>query len=127
MAFPLSDAEHIAIKRRIDSQPELIVAAAIRYDGAVIMVERPGRHGNCLNWLSHNTHIQRSIQHECGFLTNRGRFVEREEAGRIVLAEAQGSPGGTPVNNPRMCLFSEDMWNERDAEECETVLAEQIF
>lgn len=43
MAFPLSDAEHCWIKQRIESQQELIVAAAIRVDGATISFDRPGR------------------------------------------------------------------------------------
>jgi len=41
MAFPLSDEEHAAIKARIDSQDELIVAAAIRDGDVIVMVERP--------------------------------------------------------------------------------------
>lgn len=116
MAFPLTDEEHRAIKARIDGQEELIVAAAVRYDGATIMFPRPGRHGDCLNWLARIGVGRRpnGENHECGFVTNRGRFVGRAEAGRIVLANEQGSPGGTPINNPNMHLFSEDMWNEDD-------------
>lgn len=113
MAFPLSEDEHDLIQRRIDGQLELIVAAAVLHDGAIIMVPRPGRHGNCINWLSHHG-IGRGQNYECGFVTNRGRFVERLEAGRIVLANQQGSPGGTPENNPHMALYSEDMWNDLD-------------
>ena len=114
MAFPLTDAEHRSIRERIDGQDELIVAAAVRFDGAIISFPRPGRHGECLNWLAHRG-MNRSW-HDCGFLTNRGRFVGRKEAGRIVLAAEQGSPGGTPENNPHMALFSEDMWNDHDVE-----------
>jgi len=112
MAFPLTDTEHRAIRERIDGQDELIVAAAVQYDGATISFPRPGRHGDCLNWLHRYSLKPEGRNHVCGFLTNRGRFVGREEAGRIVLAAEQGSPGGTPENNPRMALFSEDMWNE---------------
>lgn len=112
MAFPLSSAEHEAIKRRIDAQPEIVVAAAVRHDGAIIFFERPGRHGNVLNWLSHHGISRDSRDH--GFVTNRGRFVDRADAGRIVLAAEQGSPGGTPETNPHMHLFSEDMWNDDD-------------
>lgn len=114
MAFPLSDQEHQAIKARIDGQTELVVAAAIRFDGLILSVQRPGRHGDCLNWLSRNGIGRKpnGENHECGFVTNRGRFVGRSEAGQIVLANEQGSPGGNPINNPHMGLFSEDMWNE---------------
>lgn len=110
MAFPLSDAEHAAIKARIDGQEELIVAAAIRWGDLVVMVERPGRHGNCINQM----HFAKLVHSDHGFITNKGRFVDRAEAGRIVLASGQGSPGGTPVSNPNMHLFSEDMWNDWD-------------
>ena len=113
MAFPLSDDEHRAIKSRIESQDELVVAAAVRVGARIVMVERPGRHGDCINWLS-GLGIGRGANNECGFLTNTGRIEGREEAGALVLANDQGSPGGTPVTNPRMGLFSEDMWNEDD-------------
>lgn len=112
MGFPLSDAEHVAIRQRIEGQEELIVAAAIRWGRVVVVAERPGRHGDCI-WPLHHVGADHSEQ---GFMTNRGRFVDRAEAGRIVLASGQGSPGGTPANNPGMHLFSEDMWNDTDTE-----------
>lgn len=117
MAFPLSNDEHAAIKRRIDGQQELVVAAAIRLGGATISFARPGRHGNCLNWLSHHGLGRINQEHDCGFLTNKGRFVDREEAGRIVQAAGQGSPRLDPPGiNPKEMLFSEDMWNDVDLE-----------
>lgn len=125
MSFPLSDAEHAAIKARIDSQVELVVAAAVRFDGAIIMFERPGRHGNCLNWLACHGIGRDARDH--GFVTNRGRFVDRREAGRIVVASAQGSFGGNAENNPHGCLFSEDMWNEIDVEPVEAIQPEEVF
>lgn len=126
MAFPLTDEEHGRIKGRIEGQVEIVVGAAVRYDGLVLSAERPGRHGDCLNWL-HRYGIGGGQNHECGFITNKGRFVGREEAGRIVLAAEQGSPGGTPTNNPRMALFSEDMWNDHDVEPTEAVKPEEVF
>jgi len=109
MAFPLSDAEHAAIKARIDGQEELVVAAALRFPGFVVMVERPGRHGNCINpmyrlGMTHGEH---------GFATNRGRFVDRQEAARIVKASGQGSTRDFGPGYPDS-LFSEDMWNDWD-------------
>ena len=95
MGFPLSDEEHAFIRDMIDGQREIVVAAAVLHDGAIIMVERPGRHGECINWLHHHG-IGLGTNYDCGFVTNRGRFVDREEAGRIVLSNDQGSPGGTP-------------------------------
>jgi hypothetical protein len=108
MAFPLSDEEHCRIRRRIEDRPELIVAAAIRWGDVVVMVERPGRHGNCI-WpmhaagLPHNDH---------GFLTSHGRFVDRLEAGKLVAETGQGSVR----TNCNGHLFSEDMWNDTDTE-----------
>lgn len=113
MAYPLSDAEHARIKARIDGQEELVVAAAIRTEGVVVMVERPGRHGNCINFL-HNRAPGVDYRAEQGFITNRGRFVNRQEAAAIVEASGQGS-GREGING----LFSEDMWNDRDREEGE--------
>lgn len=117
MSFPLSDAEHNAIKRRIEyAQEELVVAAAVRVDGATISFPRPGRHGDCLNWLARHG-ISRNDARDQGFLTNLGRFVDRAEAGRIVVAAGQGSPRLDPPGiNPNGHLFSEDMWNDVDAE-----------
>lgn len=112
MVFPLSDHEHVAIRRRIEEQPELVVAAAIRWGKVVVMAERPGRHADCI-WPLHSIGAD---YREQGFVTNRGRFVDRAEAGRIVLASGQGAPGGTPTSNPNMHLFSEDMWNDTDTE-----------
>lgn len=126
MAFPLTDAEHAAIKQRIDGQTEIIVGAAVRYDGATISFARPGRHGDCLNWLHHHG-IGRGQQHDCGFITNHGRFVDRQEAGRIVLDTGQGSPGGSPYNNPTMALFSEDMWNDSDVTPTAPIKPEEVF
>lgn len=119
MGFPLSDEEHAAIKARIEAQPELIVAAAIQVDWCgsklIVMAERPGRHGNCISAAGRiSGDAARGGEH--GFVTNRGRFVGRAEAGRIVLAAEQGSPGGSPRSNPNMHLFSEDMWNDHEDE-----------
>jgi hypothetical protein len=107
MGFPLSDAEHAAIKARIEAQQELIVSAAIRVDRWIVTVERPGRHGDCINFLH-------SLGQNCldqGFVTNRGRFVGREEAGQI--AEAAGQ---TTRREGLVGLFSEDVWNDLDVE-----------
>lgn len=119
MAFPLSDAEHAAIKARIESQEEIIVAAAIRSDGVIVMAERPGRHGNCINWMHH-----KGLDHrDQGFVTNRGRFVDRLEAGRIVEQSGQGSTRDLCNGN----LFSEDMWNDWDVSPRKPIDPSKIF
>lgn len=118
MAFPLTDAEHAEIKACIDAQKELIVAAAIRCNGVIISVERPGRHGDCINFM-HRLRLGYSDQ---GFLTNRGRFVGRVEAAEIVEASGQGSKRDG-ING----LFSEDMWNDWDVSPRTPIRPEDIF
>lgn len=109
MAFPLTNAEHARIKAMIEAQPEIVVSAAVRVDGKyIVAVERPGRHGNCINFLSGLGADYR----DHGFMTNRGRFVDRAEAGRIVLASGQGSCRDGLNGH----LFSEDLWNDEDVQ-----------
>lgn len=110
MAFPLSDAEHAAIRARIDGQAELIVAAAIEVEGVVVMAARPGRHADCINFI-HNRAPGVDYKSRQGFVTNRGRFVDRREAALIVEASGQGSTRDMGPGYPR-ALFSEDMWND---------------
>lgn len=109
MAYPLSREEHDAIEKRIQDQTELIVAAAVRHRDIIIMVERPDRHGHCLNFLHRYGIDPIEDNHECGFVTNRGRFVGRKEAGQIVIASKQGTYMDGP-SNPHGHLYSEDMW-----------------
>lgn len=105
MGFPLTKEEHDYIERLIQDQEEIIVAAAVRADGIIFMVERPGRHGECINFLS-----PRGLDYmDQGFVTNKGRFVDRQEAGRIAVKSGQGSTMGERVN---FNLFSEDLWAE---------------
>jgi hypothetical protein len=119
MAFPLSDEEHAKIKARIDGQPELIVSAAIRYKGWIFSVERPGRHGDCINFM-HSLGLDYTDQ---GFLTNRGRFVDRKEAADIVTASGQTEPR----DNCGGHLFSEDVWNDWDVTPRALIRPEDVF
>jgi hypothetical protein len=107
MAFPISPAEHYAIEARIAALPELIVAAAVRTPQGTITRERPARHGDLWALLPKGLATDDpDVVH--GFMTSRGRFVDRREAARLVVETGQGSPriheGYTPA------LFSEDMW-----------------
>jgi len=108
MAFPLTEYEHNYIEARIQEIPEIIVAAAVRYGDIIVFKERPGRHSDALNFGG-----RESRDH--GFVTSRGRFVDREEAGFIVKATGQGLPR-PGKSNPKQCLFSEDMWHNPDIE-----------
>lgn len=108
MGFPLTDAEHAAIKTLIDSQPELVVAAAIRIEPDLFLVtERPGRHGICISFL--HWRAPGVDYRDQGFMTNRGRFVDRKEAAELVAAAGQATKREDLTG-----LFSEDVWNDWD-------------
>ena len=83
---------------------ERITTAAIKSGGVIVTVERPGRHGECINWLNR---LGQDYMGQ-GFLTSHGRFVDRVEAGRIAKAAGQGEPRALCNGN----LFSEDLWLE---------------
>jgi len=107
MAFPLTQDEHKAIQARIDAQEELIVAAAVRTPLGTITRDRPARHGDLWPLLPAGMKTDDpDVVH--GFMTSRGRFVNRQEAARLVVETGQGTPrvheGYVPA------LFSEDMW-----------------
>ena len=104
MTFPLTQKEHEYIESRIQDIPEIIVAAAVKYGHRIVFAERPGRHSDAL-------YLNLADEFECGFVTSRGRFVGRKEAGEIVLATGQGSPR-PGKSNPNGMLFSEDMWHD---------------
>jgi hypothetical protein len=106
MSFPLTKKEHDYIETRIQEVPELIVAAAVRYGHQIMFVERPGRHHD-----SFVAGLRTDENYDCGFVTSRGRFVSRKEAGEIVLTTGQGSPR-SGKSNPKNHLFSEDMWHD---------------
>lgn len=107
MAFPLSRDEHRAIEARIQALPELIVAAAVRTPFGNITRERPARHGDLWLLLPRGMNADHEdVTH--GFMTSRGRFVDRQEAARIVVAMKQGTSRVFEGYEP--ALFSEDMW-----------------
>jgi hypothetical protein len=107
MAFPLEPNEHHSIEARIQALPELIVAAAVRTPFGNLTRERPARHGDLWALLPQGlTSDHEDVTH--GFMTSRGRFVDRQEAARIVVEAGQGSPNVHEGYVP--ALFSEDMW-----------------
>lgn len=111
MAFPITRAEHDAIEARIQELDELIVAAAVRTPHGIITRERPARHGDLWGALPRGlTSDHPDATH--GFLTSHGRFVDRLEAGNLVLETGQGSPRGKPALYDNY-LFSEDMWMDQ--------------
>ena len=93
---------------------ETIVAAAIQVDGilvegyapykVVLSVERPGRHHHVAWFLG--TH---GVDHpDQGFLTNTGRYVDRQEA--YVIAKAAGQILVKTGSAHVPTLYSEDVW-----------------
>lgn len=87
--------------------PERIAAAAIRVGGVVWTLPPPARHCHLLRAWSeaHWTDGEpaRIGEHEQGFVTTAGRFVEREDAARIAHAAGQLAKIISP-------LCSEDLW-----------------
>jgi hypothetical protein len=107
MAFPLNANEHHAIEATIQALPELIVAVAVRTPFGNITRERPARHGDLWTLLPRGmSSNDPDVTH--GFMTSRGRFVDRQEAARIVVQTGQGSPNVHEGYVP--ALFSEDLW-----------------
>jgi len=84
---------------------ETITEAAILHAGQPWSVPRPGRHGDVIARLAAAHPEDGPFVEEQGFLTSRGRFVDRAEAGRIALAAGQ-----TPALRRGNELYSEDLW-----------------
>ena len=84
---------------------EMILAAAIRHDGIVYSVPKPGRHHNVIRIMNRRGMGPETMR-EQGFLTNTGRFVDRKEACLIARAADQIMLKTEPVG----LLFSEDVW-----------------
>lgn len=86
---------------------ESIATAAIRVGGEVWTLPRPSRHHVLIHaWcLAHwrDGSPAKIGKHEQGFMTNSGRFVDREEAGRIAHEAGQTS-------RLYRCLMSEHLW-----------------
>lgn len=65
----------------------------------------PARHAQLL----HPTDGQNVGPDDQGFITSRGRYVDRKEALRIVIANGQ-TQIDHPARNAGGQLFSEDLW-----------------
>jgi PHP family Zn ribbon phosphoesterase len=88
---------------------ETIVAAAI-YHGATISLPPPARHHTILNFMAtimglDATKVQPVNE---GFLTSKGRFVNRTEA--YYLAHRHGQIINKSGNADEPTLYSEDLW-----------------
>ena len=106
-------SEHVD---EVGDERETIATAAVRADGVVHTVPRPGRHHTVLNALPN--HIGRRAERDQGFVTSTGRFVDRIEgaaialaAGQVIGRDSEGERTGPSdhLNWPPN-LYSEDMW-----------------
>lgn len=82
-----------------------IVAAAIRQDGMVCFVPRPGRHSDVIRAMARSG-IPIPIVGEQGFLTSTGFFVDRKRAKDVAIVSEQVLDGRGKLPE----LFSEDLW-----------------
>ncbi len=93
-----------------DKPQERIDCAAIKHgDGRVFSVPSPGRHHNVCS-LMHELNVwdrDSEEHHVQGFVTDRGRFVDREEGRLIALRAGQiiRRCGGDQHR-----LYSENLW-----------------
>ena len=86
----------------------MIVAAAIRYRGAVYALPAPARHSDVIRWMvetGQDDHVPATA--EQGFIDSEAGFVPRDEAAYIALRDGQ------PLRDPVIVggeLYSENLW-----------------
>lgn len=89
------------------NQTETIETAAIRANGTIFSLPRPGRHCDVFKDMRENHGIENVLGPDNqGFVTSTGRFVGRQEAMRIAKAAKQIERGKFQPDT----LFSEDLW-----------------
>jgi len=88
---------------------ERIIAAAIQIDGVTISLPRPARHGQVLHAAEAFLEARDFGRETQGFITNRGRFVNRVQAKQIAHIAKQKQLRPESERHGRD-LFSEDLW-----------------
>lgn len=116
MAEVADDPDCIDALRKLEAevaQREQIVAAAIRHNeaarsfgGLTITVPKPGRHSDILRDVF-ALNPQLSLGCEQGFITSKGRFVDRLTASAIAIGAKQVTKE-LLIAGPY--LYSEDLW-----------------
>lgn len=93
-----------------NEEVEHIVAAAVQYRGITLSLEAPARHHTILQTMDILVGISQDELHSSyqGFLTNKGRYVNRVEAFYIAWKAGQITKEEKPGRNPE--LYSEDLW-----------------
>ena len=84
-------------------EPERITDAAMMYKGKMFTGRR---HYEIIRDIVNECKVKRA-KGEQGFVTDKGRFVDRSEALKIAISSGQVEEGKT-IN--RRHLFSEDLW-----------------
>lgn len=85
---------------------ERIIAAAIQWEGVTISLPKPARHGqvlHCAEQFLPNGAPAWACQ---GFLTSKGRFVNRVQARQIAYIAGQNPKETGGCRD----LYSEDLW-----------------
>lgn len=91
----------------LDANAEMIVRAAIRYEGTVYSLPAPARHHNVIALMINDGLPSESCSiPNQGFVTSTDRFVDRYEGFRVARDAGQLWRSPTP---PDM-LTSEDVW-----------------
>ena len=88
---------------------EVIISVAVKMaNGLILSLPAPARHHNVIHIMSDlDIYKTDEANHEQGFLTSTGRFVDRKEAFEIAEREDQI----LDIENTRRAgLFSEDLW-----------------
>lgn len=87
---------------------KIVGVAMLLRDGEVLKKPKPNRHHNIFRdyFEEHGTGPFGPTQ---GFITNRGRFVDREEAWKIAEAAGQLIERA-PTDGRGGTLYSEDVW-----------------
>lgn len=88
---------------------KLIAAAVLTSTGTIIAVAPPARHGDVIRHMIHQGSDAQEIHDaEQGFLTDAGRFVDRQEAYRI--AKGAGQFIRPEIDHVPGTLFSENLF-----------------
>ena len=86
----------------------MIVSAALEISGMILSLERPARHHDILH-LAYDLDFNVPGLSPCqGFLDDKGRFMNREQAYDHVIEIGQWLR--EPLNDSLKKLFSENVW-----------------
>lgn len=87
---------------------ERLTGSAIMHDGVMVSLPAPARHGCVIRRICELDPSVEFVSGEQGFVTNRGKFVSREQAYHIAIAAKQSRDGKPPFQEGY--LYSEDVW-----------------